>query len=325
MRRREFIGLLGGVVAASTRHARAQLLTGSVRKIGLLWPGTAPPASPRMESFRQGLSESGFVEGQNLVIELRYAQKGPQQLTELAAEFVRLQVEVIHASGDLAPRVARQATTAIPIVLISDDVEGAGLITSLSRPGGNTTGLTILSPELSAKRLEVLTEILPGLSRVAALWDPTTGRSQVTMTEAAAKPLNIKIQVLEVRQREDLGAAFDVARNEQAQALNVFSSPILSSLYREIITLAAVYRLPAIYQWKEHVEAGGLLAYGPSLAGVWRQSGNIVAKVLKGAKPADVPVELPTKLELAVNTKTASSLGLTVPPSLLARADEAIE
>jgi putative ABC transport system substrate-binding protein len=278
-----------------------------------------------MEAFRQGLREAGFVEGQNLVIELRYAQRGPQQLAELAAEFARLRVDVIHASGDLAPRVAQQATTTIPIVVITDDVEGAGLITSLSRPGANTTGLTILSPELSAKRLELLSEIVPGLSRVAALWDPTTGQSQVTLTEAAAKPLNIKVQVFQARRREDLLGAFDAARNDQAQALNVFSSPLLSSLYREIITLAEVYRLPAIYQWKEHVEAGGLLAYGPSLAGVWRQTGGIVARVLKGSKPTELPVELPTKLELSVNIRTAKSLGLTVPPSVLVRADEVIE
>jgi putative tryptophan/tyrosine transport system substrate-binding protein len=322
MRRRDFIAGLGAafvwpVVARGQPKDR-------VRKIGLLWPATTPPAPPRPESLRDGLREAGFVEGQNVVIELRYAQRGTQQLAEFAAEFVRLQVDVIQANGDLAPRVAQQATTSIPIVLISDDVEGAGLITSLSRPGANTTGLTILSPELSAKRLEVLSEVVPGLSRVAALWDPTSGRSQAMMTEVAAKQLNIKVQIVEVRQREDLAGAFDAARTEQAQAINVFSSPILASLHREIITLAEAYRLPAIYQWKEHVEAGGLLAYGPSLSGVWRQTGGIVGKVLKGARPADLPVELPTRLELSVNIKTAKSLGLTIPPSVLVRADEVI-
>lgn len=324
MRRREFLNVLCGAVTVPLT-AHAQQLADGVRKIGLLWPAAAPPAPPRMEAFRQGLREAGFVEGQNLLIELRYAQKGPQQLAELAAELVRLRVDVIQASGDLAPRVAQQATTTIPIVLISDDVEGAGLIRSLSRPGANTTGLTILSPELSAKRLELLNEIVPGLSRVASLWDPTTGQSQVTMTEAAAKSLNVKIQVLQVRQRDDLVGAFDAARKDQAQALNVFSSPLLSSLYREIITLAEVYRLPAIYQWKEHVDAGGFLAYGPSLAGVWRQTGGIVARVLKGSKPSDLPVELPTKLELSVNTRTAKSLELVIPPAVLMRADEVIE
>jgi putative ABC transport system substrate-binding protein len=324
MRRREFIAGLGGA-AAWPLAARGQQSANKVRKIGLLWPATTPPAPPRLESFREGLREAGFVEGQNLVIELRYAQQGPQQLAEFAAEFVRLQVDVIQANGDLAPQVAQQATTSIPIVLISDDVEGAGLIASLSRPGANTTGLTILSPELSAKRLEVLSEVVPGLSRVAALWDSTSGRSQAIMTEVAAKQLNIKVQILEVRRREDLAGAFDEARKEQAQAINVFSSPVLASLYREIITLAEAYRLPAIYQWKEHVEAGGLLAYGPSLAGVWRQAGGIVGKVLKGTRPADLPVELPTKLELSLNVRAAKSLGLTIPPSVLVRADEIIE
>jgi putative tryptophan/tyrosine transport system substrate-binding protein len=271
MRRRNFIAGLGAAFVWPV-VARGQP-TDRVRKIGLLWPATTPPAPPRLESFREGLREAGFVEGQNVAIELRYAQRGLQQLAEFVGEFVRLPVDVIHASGDLAPRVAQQATTSIPIVLISDDVEGAGLITSLSRPGANTTGLTILSPELSAKRLEVLSEVVPGLSRVAALWDPTSGRSQATMTEVAAKQLNIKVQIVEVRQREDLAGAFDAARTEQAQAINVFSSPILASLHREIITLAEAYRLPAIYQWKEHVDAGGLLAYGPSLSGVWRQTG----------------------------------------------------
>jgi putative ABC transport system substrate-binding protein len=324
MKRREFITLLGGAAAAWPMAALAQQ-AGSVPRIGVLWPGDAPPVSPRMESFRQGLRASGFVDGQNIAIELRYAQGGPQQLPELAAELVRLKVDVIFASGDLAPKVAQQATETIPIVTIGDDILGARLITSLSRPGGNTTGLTILSPELSAKRLEVLRDIIPGLSRVTALWDPTTGASQVTMTTSAAVSLNLKLQVLEVRRREDVAGAVRAARNSQADALNVFSSPFLAALHREIIAFAAEHRLPAIYQWKEHAEAGGLVSYGPSLAAMWRQSAIIVSKVLKGAKPADLPVEQPSKLELVVNLRTAKSLDLTISPSVLLRADEVIE
>src|SRR5262245_30219261 len=323
MRRREFIALLGGGVAwPLAAHAQQ---AGSMPRIGVLWPGDAPPVSPRMESFQQGLRASGFVDGQNIAIELRYAQRGPQQLPELAAELARLKVDVIFASGDLAPKVAQQATETIPIVAIGDDILGAGLITSLSRPGGNTTGLTILSPELSAKRLEVLRDIIPGLSRVTALWDPTTGASQVTMTTSAAVSLNLKLQVLEVRRREDVAEVVRAARNSQADALNVFSSPFLAALHREIIAFAAEYRLPAIYQWKEHAEAGGLVSYGPSLAAMWRQSAIIVSKVLKGAKPADLPVEQPSKLELVVNLRTAKSLDLTISPSVLLRADEVIE
>jgi putative ABC transport system substrate-binding protein len=324
LRRRDFIALLGGAAAAWPLAAKAQQGE-STPRIGLLWPGDAPPASPRMESFRQGLRALGFVDGQNVAIELRYAQRGPQQLPELAAELVRLKVDVIFASGDFAPKVAQEATETIPIVAIGDDILGAGIVASLSRPGKNTTGLTILSPELSAKRLEVLRDIIPGLSRVTALWDPTTGASQVTMTTSAALSLNLKLQVLEVRRREEVAAAVRAARNSQADALNVFSSPILASLHREIIAFAAEYRLPAIYQWKEHVEAGGLVSYGPGLAAIWRQSAIIVAKVLKGVKAADLPVEQPTKFDLALNLGTAKSLELTIPPSVLLRADEVIE
>jgi putative ABC transport system substrate-binding protein len=321
--RRKFLAALGGA-AAWPLAARAQR-AGSAATIGLLWPGDTPPESPRMESFRQGLRASGFVDGQNVAIELRYARRGTQQLPELAAELIRLKVDVIYAGGDLAARVARQATGTIPIVTITDDILGAGLIASLSRPGGNITGLTILAPELSAKRLEVLRDMIPGLSRVTALHDPTSGTSQVTMAESAARSLNLKLQVLEVRHRDDVLRAIRVARDWQAEALNVFFSPLLSSLHREIIAFAAEYRLPAIYQWKEHAEAGGLVSYGPNLAAMFRQSAIMVAKVLKGVKPADLPVEQPTKFELVVNERTATALGLVIPPPVLLLADEVIE
>jgi putative tryptophan/tyrosine transport system substrate-binding protein len=324
LKRREFITLFGGAASGWPFMARAQQ-EGRTARIGLLWPGDAPPTSPRMESFRQGLRASGFVDGHNVTIDLRYAQRGLQQLPELAAELVRLNIDAIYAGGDLAAQVAQQATKTIPIVTITDDILGAGLVASLARPGGNTTGLTILSPELSAKRLELLQDIVPRLSRVTALWDPTSGTSQVTMTESAARYLNLNLQVLEVRRREDVLLAFHAARDSQAEALNVLASPVLSSLHREIIAFAAEYRLPAIYQWREHAEAGGLMSYGPSLAAMWRQAAIIVAKVLDGAKPADLPVEQPTKFELVVNFRTAEALGLTVPPSVLVRADEVLE
>jgi putative ABC transport system substrate-binding protein len=323
MRRRDLIVALGGaVVVPSWAYAQQP---DTVRRVGILWPGSSAPVSPRLESFREGLRDAGFVEGRNLVIELRYAQKGPQQLSELAAELVRLKVEAIEASGDFAPRVAQQATRTIPIVAFTDDVLGAGLVASLSRPGANITGLTILAPELSAKRLEALREIVPSLSRVAAIWDPTSSKSQVTTTETAARALNIELQVLQVRRRDDLIEAFSAAKKERAQAINVLASPVLASLSREMIVLAAQHRLPAIYQWKEHVAAGGLISYGPSLVQLWRQAGGIVGKLLKGAKPADMPVEQPTKFELAINTTTAKTLGLTLSPSILVRADEIIE
>ena len=324
MKRREFITLLGGVAAAWPLAVRAQQGT-RVPKIGVLWPGAAPPASPRMESFRLALRQFGYVEGQNVAIELRFAKGGLGQLPELAAELVRLKVNVITAFGDLAPKIAQQSTGTIPIVAICDDIVGAGLVASLSRPGGNITGFTLLAPELSTKRLELLKEFVPGIARVAALWDPTTGKAQVKHSETAARSLNLKVQILEARNRDALAGAFRAARDGQAEAVTVFASPVLASLNREIIDLAAEYRLPAIYQWREAVEAGGLLSYGPVLASMWRQSGIIVTRILKGAKPADLPVEQPVKFELVVNAKTAASLGLAIPPNILVRADEVVE
>jgi putative ABC transport system substrate-binding protein len=323
MRRREFITILGGAVLWPV-VGRAQS-TNDVRRVGILWPGASPPASPRLESFREGLREAGFIEGENLAIELRYSKTGLQHLPELAAELVRRKVEVIEASGDFAPRVAQQATSTIPIVAFTDDVLGAGLVDSLSRPGRNTTGLTILAPELSAKRLEILSEIVPGLSRVAALWDPTSSKSQVAMTETAASAMKIQLQILEVRHRDQLVDAFAAAKEGKAQAINQLASPILASMTREFVRLAAEYRLPTIYQWGDQVEAGGLVSYGPNLALLWRQAGNLVAKLLKGAKSGDLPVEQPTKFELVINLKTAKTLNLAVPRGLLDRADQVIE
>src|SRR5258708_11815048 len=233
MTRREFITLLGAAAAAWPLGARAQ--QGGMPTIGLLWPADAPPVFPRMESFRQGLRASCLVEGQNVALELRYAQRGPHQLPELAAELVRLKVDAIFTGGDLAARVAQQATGTIPIITISDDIIGAGLIASLSRPGGNITGVTILAPELSAKRLEVLRDIIPGLSRVTALHDPTNGTSQVIMAESAARPLNAKLHGLDSKKTADASRASCTGRGTQAEALNVFFSPLLPSLHREFI------------------------------------------------------------------------------------------
>jgi putative tryptophan/tyrosine transport system substrate-binding protein len=322
MRRRDLMTLIGGAVAWPLA-AHAQQPTPAV--IGMLWPGQTPPGSPRMESFTQALRQMGYVEGQNISIELRYARGGLQQLPELAAELVRLKVDVLATFGDLVPKIAQQATQTIPIVAISDDIVGAGIVASLSRPGANTTGLTIMAPELSAKRLEVLQEMVPRMSRVAALWDPTTGASQVETTKRAAQSLNLSVQVLEVRSRNDIADAFRAAQSSNADAINVFNSPVLSSLYREIIDRSAEVRLPTMYQWKEHVEAGGLLSYGVNLTAMWRQAGTIVVKVLKGAKPADLPVEQPTKFELAVNARTAKALGVAIAPSVLVRADDVFE
>jgi len=323
MRRREFITLLGGA-AAWPLGVRAQRT--STAKVGLLWPGAGPPVSPRMESFREGLRRSGYVEGQNVTIELRYAQADQEQLAGHAADLVRANVDVIATFGDGGTKIAQGATSTIPIVTIGDDLIGSGLIGSLSRPGGNTTGISIIAAELSAKRLELLSTIVPGLSRVVCLWDPTSGPSQVAMTENAARTMKLKLQILEVKHRDDLDGVFRAARDGRAQAVNVFSSPLLASLvYREIIARAAEYRLPAIYQWREHAEAGGLMSYGPSLPAMWEQDGTMVARILKGAKPSDMPVEQPTKFELIINLKTAKALGLTISRDFLLIADEVVE
>ena len=324
MKRRDFIALLGGVAGSWSLAVRAQ--QASTVKVGLLWPGTDPPVSPRMESFREGLRRSGYVEGQNVAVELHYVQVGQQkQMADHAADLVRAKVAVIATFGDSATKIAQQATSTIPIVSLADDLLGSGLIGSLSRPGGNTTGITILAPELGAKRLELLSTIVPGLARVAGLWDPTTGGSQVAMSENAARTMKLKLQILEVTQRDDLDGVFRAARDAQAQAVNVFSSPFLASLYLEIINRAAEYRLPTIYQWREHAEAGGLISYGPSLPVMWEQDGALVAKVLKGAEPSGLPVEQPTKFELVINLKTARALGLTVSNQMQLLADEVIE
>jgi putative ABC transport system substrate-binding protein len=323
MRRREFIALLGGIAGSWSLPVRAQ--QASTATVGLLWPGAGPPVSPRLESFREGLRRSGFVEGENVAIELRYVQAGQQTLAAHATDLVRAKVAVIATFGDSATKIAQQATSTIPIVALADDLLGSGLIGSLSRPGANTTGITILAPELSAKRLELLSTIVPGLARVAGLWDPTTGGSQVAMSENAARTMKLKLQILEVTQRNDLADAFRGARDAQAQAVNVFSSPFLASLYLEIINRAAEYRLPTIYQWREHAEAGGLISYGPSLPVMWEQDGALVAKVLKGAEPSGLPVEQPTKFELVINLKTARALGLTVSNQMQLLADDVIE
>jgi putative ABC transport system substrate-binding protein len=315
--------LIGGVGALALPLAVEAQQAGKVHRVGLLWPGGDPPPGHRMEWFRRGLREAGYIEGQNLSLDVRHAEKA-DRLHELANQLVRSNVSVIVSFGDLGPQMAQKATKTIPIVALTDDFVGAGLVASLGRPEGNTTGVNILSPELSAKRLSLLKEMLPSLSRVAVLWDPVNA-TQLKSTQKAAVPLGVKIQVLEVRGREDVLKGFQAATKAQAEALNVFASPLLSSLQKSIRDLAARYRLPAIYQWREHAEEGGLMSYGPSLAEMWRQTALVTGKILNGAKPTDLPIEQPTKFELAINLKTAKTLGLTIPPSLLQRADQVID
>ena len=315
MKRRGFVlTSLAGILVAPC--AVAQQI--STKRVGLLWPGASAPRSPRLEAFRQGLSESGYLDGKNVAVDVRHAE-GSERLRILAAEFVRSNVDVITTFGDLGLQIAQRATMSVPIVALVDDFVG-----SFARPAGNVSGVSILAPELSAKRLGLLKEILPKISRVAALADPAAG-TQLKSMDDAARSLGVKLQVLQIRGRDELAGALQAAKKERAEALHVCSSPLLASLYKTIISLAAETRLPATYQWKEHAEVGGLVSYGPSLGGVWRQTAIVVGKILKGIKPADLPVEQPTKFELAINLKTATALGLTISPSLLARADEVIQ
>ena len=296
-----------------------------VPRIGVFWPGTPAASLDLNEAFKQGLRENGYMEGQNVILERRYAEGRIERLAEIAAELVRMKVDVIVAATDPAIAAVKRQTPSIPIVMVNaSDPVGTGFVASLARPGRNITGTSTMSPELSAKRLELLRQILPKMSRVAALSDPRSP-SQLRMTENAARSLGLKLQVLEVRGQGDLPGAFQAAKKGKAQALNVLASPLLSTFYQAIIDLAAENRLPAIYQWKEHAQNGGLLSYGPSLSETWRQNALVVAKILKGAKPGDLPVEQPTKFELVINLKTAKALGLTIPQSLLLRADHVIQ
>jgi putative ABC transport system substrate-binding protein len=322
MRRRDFFKVTAGSLVSWPLRANAQQ---RMLRIGVLWPGASPPAPPRMESFRQTLNLLGFVEGQNVEIDLQFAKEGLRQIPNLAGDLVRRKVDVILTFGDFAPRVVREATQQTPIVVISDDLIGAGLVSSLSAPGGNITGLTILSPELSAKRLEILREVLPPISRVAVLRDPTTGASQVAASEKAAQALNVELEILQVTNAAQLPYAFEEAKTKNAEALNVFSSPFLASLGSEIIQLAAEYRLPTIYQWREHVEAGGLVSYGPSLATMFRQAAIMVSRILKGTSPSAIPIEQPTRFELVVNATTTKYLQLMIPREVLLRADDVID
>jgi putative tryptophan/tyrosine transport system substrate-binding protein len=311
--------LLAGPLGAQAQRAA------TVSRVGVLYPGGPAALSPRMEALRRGLRESGFIEGANISIEIRHADGSSDRLASMAAELVRREVRVIATSGDFATRVVQQATTTIPIVAFTDDLVGAGLVASHARPGGNTTGISILSPELNAKRLQMLKEVSPGIARVSVLWDPATGTAQLKAMEGVSRSLGVELLILEVRSPDDLDGAFTTALKDRAGAVNVLASPLLASFSHRIIDLAARSRLPAIYQWREHAEAGGLMSYGPNLLDTWRQTGLVVGKVLRGAKPADLPIEEPTNFELVINLKTAAALSLSVPQSLLSRADRVIQ
>ena len=321
MDRRAFLrGLTAGVLSVPLA-AQAQQ-TGRVWRIGVLRFGS-PPDTPT--TLRQALSDLGYVEGRNLVIEERIAEGTLNRLPDFAAELVRLHVDVIVASGVAGTRAAKEATGAIPIVMLATDPLGAGLIGSLSKPGGNITGVATLESELGAKRLEHFNEAFPRATRVAVLYDPMTSASVAEEMKDGARRLNVELQLLEVRGPEDLDGAFKKATAWRAAALSVLASPFFQSQRVRIAKLALVHRLPTMVPHRAYVEAGGLLSYGPDFRDLNRRTAVFVDKILRGAKPADLPVEQPTKFELVINLKTAKVLGLTIPQTLLLRADQVIE
>jgi len=279
------------------------------------------------DAVRRRLRELGYIDGQNIAIEARGGDGNAKRLAEVAAELVRSKVNIIVTGGIRAAVAAHKATTTIPIVMASGtDPVGVGLITNLSRPGGNVTGITTVSAELGGKRLELLREVVPRLSRVAVLRDPPAGTVELALqeTQVVAQTLGLQLQILEVRSPKDFDGAFLEMVRERSGALLVISTPMLFSGRRRIAELAAKHRLPAVYHWKEYVQAGGLLSYGTDLAEGFRRAASYVDKILKGANPADLPVEQPTKFELLVNLKAAKQIGLTIPPNVLARADRVI-
>ena len=297
-----------------------------VARVGYL--SVSPPATPFWETFAQGLRELGYVEGQNLVIERRHAGGNSELFPELAAKLVRLGVDVIVAVGTPATRAARDATAAIPIVMVGvgEPVE-SGLVSGLARPGGNVTGLGGFGPELEAKRLEVLKEALPKISRVAALFTPAPGvhTPHLKETEVAARALGVKLQPIAVRGSNDFARVFAEMTRAGTEAFLAFRDPLIIGQRRQLVELAVKSRMPAMYPFKEIVSAGGLIFYGEDLVQACRRATAFVDKILKGAKPADLPVEQPTKFELVINLKTARALGLTIPQSVLIRADQVIQ
>jgi putative ABC transport system substrate-binding protein len=325
------VGIIATCILAilSAPHAPEAQPPAKVPRIGMLWFGSPVVGpSPHLEAFRQGLRELGYTEGQNIVIEARHAAMRPALLPDLAANLVLSKVEVIVAAGDPAIHAARHATSTIPIVMVAGaDPVGSGLVASLARPGGNLTGSSALSPELSGKRLQLLTEALPGVSRVAVLWNPADPAKalDVRETQAAGQALGVQLQLLEVRGSEEFERAFAAMTTEHAEALITLGDPLTVSHRMRIVDLAAKSRLPTMYDVREFVEAGGLMAYGPSLPDLFRHAAAYVDKILKGAKPGTLPVEQPMKFELIINLKTAKALGLTIPPSVLFLADRVIQ
>jgi putative tryptophan/tyrosine transport system substrate-binding protein len=332
--RRQLITLLGGAAATWPLAARAQQRIGRTDKmprLGMLMPGSAAHSAATLEPFYRGLHELGYIEGQNLAIEERHGDWKPDRFPVLAGELVGLKVDIIVAWSTPTARAAKQATNSIPIIAaVMADPVGDELVASLARPGGNVTGTTFLGPELVAKRLQLLRDVVPGLTRVAALLHPhaygeQTMASVVKDTEDAARTLGMQLQLAPADSPDEIAAAFSVMMKAGAGAFIVLPSPMLFGQHRQIVELAVSNRLPGMYQAREFVDAGGLMSYGANLDDLFRRTATYVDKILKGAKPADLPVERPTKFELVINVKAARDAGLTINRDILLVADEVIE
>jgi ABC-type uncharacterized transport system substrate-binding protein len=327
--RRTFITGMTGTLLAAPLVAQAQQ-AGRIARIGVLATRTAGDA--RLEGLLQGLRDLGYVEGRNLLIEYRDAEGKTERFPALAAELVSLKCDVIVTTGGtLAAQAAKQATTTLPIVFASvGDAVAEGLVTSLARPGGNVTGLTVAATELVSKSLEAIKQAVPRVSRVAILLKPdampeSAKKDRLEAADVAARALGVQLQVVEARGPEDFDRAFSDMTRARADALAVPAINLFTLERRRLVNLAAKNRLPAVYPNRDFVDAGGLMSYGPDLAEMSRRAASYVDKILKGARPGDMPVERPTKFELVINLKTAKALGLTIPPSLLQRADQVIE
>jgi putative tryptophan/tyrosine transport system substrate-binding protein len=323
---KRIIGLaLGSFILAVGLPAQAQQPT-KVARIGYLSPGDPVSRTYRTEAFRQGLKELGYIEGKNIAIEYRFAEARSERLPELAQDLVRLKVDIIFAGSHPATEAAKNATQTIPIVTSSQDPVSSGFVVGLARPGGNITGLTNLTSELVGKRLELLKEVIPQLFRVAVLWTPSHPASTIwRRTEVVAQSLGVQLQGAEIRERDDLELAFVAIKRERAEALLMLRNPLVNDLTKRIANLAAASRLPAIYDEQRFPELGGLMSYGTDLADVDRRAAIYIDKILKGANPADLPIERPTKFKLVINLKTAKALGLKIPAHLLMEAAAVIE
>ena len=318
---------LGALLFALSFPAEAQQ-SKSVRRIGFLGGAFRSSNPARHEALRQGLRELGWIEGKSITIEYRFAESKRERLGELTRELVNLKVDLIVTGGPAATRAIKDAEITIPVVMgFDNDPVGSGFVASLARPGGNITGLSTLSPEISGKQLELLKEIVRKLARVAVLGNSTEpGNAQALKElEIAAEALRLQLQYLDVRSDKDIETAFKAAVKESAHAVLVLSSPVASAQRTRIAVVAAKSKLPAIYPWPEFVEDGGLMSYGVSITDLFRRAATYVDKILKGTKPADLPVEQPTKFEFIINLKAAKQIGLTIPPNVLVRADRVIK